>query len=148
MRIVSDKICRGNNTHIFRKSLEEIQVSWNSGKKNGYVTWRLISIFDQFFITFWCILLRMRIVSDKICRGNNTHILCSITFFFLKSCRCWDNVEKNIVEPDRSQMTIWRMLDTWGYKHTLRICNTSCYFIVFFFKVHSLSCSLLYNGKL
>ena len=23
-----------------------------------------------------------------------------------KSCRLWDNVEKNIVEPDRPQMTI------------------------------------------
>jgi len=23
-----------------------------------------------------------------------THILCSVTFFFRKSCRLWDNVEK------------------------------------------------------
>jgi hypothetical protein len=31
---------------------------------------------------------------------------------------------KNIVEPDRPQMTLHCMLDTYDYKHTLRICNT------------------------
>ena len=36
----------------------------------------------------------------------NTSILCSITFF-RKSCR-YEIMWKNIVEPDRPQMTIWR----------------------------------------
>jgi len=35
----------------------------------------------------------MRNVSDKICRGNPL-TFCSVTFFFQKSCRLWDNVEK------------------------------------------------------
>jgi len=41
---------------------------------------------------------------DKI----KTRILFSITFV-RKSCRLWDNVQKNIVEPGRPHMTIWRI---------------------------------------
>jgi len=37
---------------------------------------------------------------------------------------------KNAVQPDRPQTTTLDMrncmLDNWGYKHTLRICNTYC----------------------
>jgi len=40
------------------------------------------------------VLLRMRNVSDKSCRENQNTILCWIHFFFRKSCRLWDNVEK------------------------------------------------------
>ena len=43
-------------------------------------------------ISHW-ILLRMRNVSDRSCIENQTHSLCSITFF-KKSCQFWDNVEK------------------------------------------------------
>jgi len=36
---------------------------------------------------------------------------CPVTFFPpRKSCNLWDKVEKNIVEPDRSRMTIWCIL--------------------------------------
>ena len=42
----------------------------------------------------------------KFVENIKTHILCS---FFFKSCRLWDNVEKNMVERGRSQMTVWRM---------------------------------------
>ena len=46
-----------------------------------------------------------------------------------KSCHLWHNVE-NIVEQGRPKMTIRStahcMLDTYGYKHILRLCNTSC----------------------
>ena len=59
-----------------------------------------------FLITFRSVLFRQKNVSHRDCRENqNTHF-CSITFF-RKSCRLWD-VEK-IVEPDKPQMTIWRM---------------------------------------
>jgi len=51
----------------------------------------------------------MRNVSDKSCTENqNTHFVLS-NFFFQKSCRLRDNVEKNVLERGRSQMTIWRM---------------------------------------
>ena len=43
-------------------------------------------------ISRW-ILLRMKNVSDKICRENqNTYFVLS-NFFFRKSCRLWDNVK-------------------------------------------------------
>jgi hypothetical protein len=46
-----------------------------------------------FFIISRSVLLEMRNVSDKRCRENqNTHFL--FIFFFRKSCRLWDNVEK------------------------------------------------------
>jgi hypothetical protein len=39
------------------------------------------------------ILVRMKNISDKSCRGNQ-NVLCSIAFFLpRKSCRLWDNVE-------------------------------------------------------
>jgi hypothetical protein len=37
-----------------------------------------------------------------------THILCSVTFFF-ENLAVYEIMWKNIVQPDRSQMTIWRM---------------------------------------
>ena len=56
------------------------------------------------------------------------HILCSTTFFW-KSCHLWD-MWKNIVEPDRPQIMTraYCMLDTQGYEHALRICNSYCFF--------------------
>ena len=40
---------------------------------------------------------------------KKTHILCSITFFFLENRAVYEIMRKNIVERGRSQMTIWRM---------------------------------------
>jgi len=55
-----------------------------------------------------------------------TNILCSRTFS-LKSCLVSDNVEKlcrsGQATDDYMAHAHW-MLDTWGYRHTLRICNT------------------------
>jgi hypothetical protein len=45
-----------------------------------------------FFIISRSILLRMRNVSDKICRGNQNTLFCSTNFCFRKSCRLLDNV--------------------------------------------------------
>jgi len=61
----------------------------------------------------------------RSCSENQNTILCLITFF-RKFCRLWDNSEKYL-ERDSPQMTIWRMLDTQVYKHTLRICNIHCF---------------------
>jgi hypothetical protein len=47
-----------------------------------------------FMIISRSVLLTMRNVSDKRCRENqNTHFMFN-NFFFRKSCRLWDNVEK------------------------------------------------------
>ena len=89
---------------FFRISVQKTKVSLKSDKNNRYFTWRPIHI----FITPRSIILRMRNFSENIVEKIKTHILCSITFF-QKSCRLWDNVEKNIVERGKAQMTIWRM---------------------------------------
>jgi hypothetical protein len=56
--------------------------------------------------------LTMRNVSDKSCRENqNTHFVFSNFFSLRKLCRCavYETMWENTVEPDRLQMTIWRM---------------------------------------
>ena len=53
------------------------------------------------------IILRIRNVSDKSCRENQTLRFMLINFI-CKSFRLWNNVE-NILEPDKPQMTMWRM---------------------------------------
>ena len=53
-------------------------------------------------------LLRMRYVSDKGCREyQKTHTLCYR--FFPDNRATYEIIWKNIVEPERPQMTIWRM---------------------------------------
>jgi hypothetical protein len=52
--------------------------------------------------------LRMKTGSDKICRENqNTHFIHSV--FFIENLTVYKIMWKNTVEPDRPQMTIWRM---------------------------------------
>jgi hypothetical protein len=58
------------------------------------------------------------------------HVLCSVTFFFRKSCHLWDNVEKYCragQATDDKMAHAHSMLDTSGYKNTLRIRNTYCF---------------------
>jgi hypothetical protein len=105
-------------------------------------------VFTFMKISLW-ILLRMRNISNKICRENqNTHF--KLSNFPpppppRRSCRLWDNVE-NVVEQER-QKIIWRTrFSCWIGKatraqaesrsaaptrtHTDRqteICNTYCF---------------------
>jgi len=44
----------------------------------------------------------------KVVEKIKTHILCAITFF-LENRAVYKIMWKNMVEPDRLQMTIWRM---------------------------------------
>ena len=74
-----------------------------------------LSPFDSFQSRFVTYLLnfprRMRNISDKICRENQTHISCLIyiyIFFFENSAVC-EIMSKNIVYCGSPQMTIWRM---------------------------------------
>jgi hypothetical protein len=51
------------------------------------------------------ILLRMRKVGDKNCRENqNTHFICNK--MFSENLAVYEIMWKNMVEPDRPQMTI------------------------------------------
>jgi len=72
------------------------------------------------------ILLRMRNISVKSCRENQTHFSCSINLL-LKSCRLWDNVEKyrRARQATYGNMTHAHcMLNSEGCRHTLFVCNT------------------------
>ena len=81
--------------------------------------------------TFWiiCRSLLLRMSNVPSCRDNRSTLLCSITFFskivpFMRECG------KIGVQPDRPQMTIWRMrIAYWIHKatKTLRMCNTYCF---------------------
>ena len=79
---------------------------------------------------FWScdsVLLRMRNVSDRNCKEtrNTRFTTRSFSFFFFrKSCRLWDNVEKycSSGQATGGNMTYSHfMLHTQGYKNTLRI---------------------------
>ena len=84
------KICRENSSSI------------KIGQERGYFTW----IRYIFLIMSSSVLLRMRNVLDKSCRGNqNTDFVFSTVFSSRKSLRLWDNVEKYF-RAGRAQMTI------------------------------------------
>jgi len=51
--------------------------------------------------------LRMRNVSDKSCRRQNTH--CRFSNFLPENRVVYVIMWKNVVDPHRPQMTIWRM---------------------------------------
>ena len=111
---------------IFRKSVKKIQVSLILDKNNGYFTWRHCT----FFIISCSILLRMKNISDKSYRETrNTHFMFN-NFFFGKSCRLWDNVEK-YCRAGHPQMKIWCMhISCWilkATKCTHRLYNTHCF---------------------
>jgi len=89
-----------------KKSFEKIQVSLKPDKYNGYFTQRPIYIFGHVSSSSSQIGKRQTNVAARI----RTHILCSTPFFFFsESCALYEIMWKNIVQPDRSQITIWRM---------------------------------------
>jgi len=90
---VSSKICQ----EIFQVSLNRIRITDTSHEDQS-----------TFFTISRSFLLRMRNVSDGSCRENqNTHYLFSNSVFGNRAV--YEIIWKNVVEPDRPQMTIWRM---------------------------------------
>jgi hypothetical protein len=74
--------------------------------------------------------LEWKNVSDKFVAKINTHILCSVGFFSRKPCRLWDTVGKYSragQATDDNMAHAHCMLNTQGYKPTLRICNAYCF---------------------
>ena len=77
------------------------------------------------------VLIKMRNVSDKRYRENqNTDFMLAL-FFFRKSCRLWDDVEKYSragQATDDNMAHTHCMLGVLGYIHTFHgICNTYLY---------------------
>ena len=62
----------------------------------------------HFFIIYRSVLLRMR-NGEKICKENeNPHFMFS-NFYFSENSAVYEIIMKNIVQPGRPQMTMWRM---------------------------------------
>jgi hypothetical protein len=73
-------------------------------------------------------ILREDHVSDRVIGKNKTHFM--FTNFFRKSYCSWDNVEEycwaeRAIDYNMGHMQC--MLDTYCYKHKLRISNTYCF---------------------
>jgi len=66
----------------------------------------------------------------KVAEKIKIYILCTV-FFFRKSCLYeinWkNNVQTGRQRTDSNMAHAHCMLDTYGYKHRLRICNTYCF---------------------
>ena len=78
-----------------------------------------------FLIIYRSVLLSMRNVSDKSCKENQNIHLCSI-IFSRKYC-FYEIMWKNITEPDRPQMSAWRLrMACWLTKAT----NTHSKYVV------------------
>jgi hypothetical protein len=92
---------------IFQKSYDKTQVLLQSNKSNGYLTWRPTNIYDHISLSSsWH-------VSDKSCRDNqNTHFMLNNLLF--ENRAVYEIISTNIVQPDRPQMKIWRMLIACG----------------------------------
>jgi hypothetical protein len=74
--------------------------------------------------------LEWKILHTKIVEKIKTHILCSTTFFF-ENRAVYEMMWYNILQPERSQMTIWRMrIACWITKATntnSERVNTYCF---------------------
>jgi hypothetical protein len=74
---------------------------------------------DQFFVEW-------EMFQTKFAEKINIHISCS-TIFVLENRAIYRIIWKTTVEPNRPQMTIWRMHIAWWISkaiHTVIICNT------------------------
>jgi hypothetical protein len=104
---------------LFGKSVEKIQVSLKPDKNSGYITWRPMYIYGSIFR--W-ILIRMRDVSDKGCRGSQKTKFYVQQLFFSENPAVYEIMWKKYGRA--GQVTGDNMAHahcvqyTYGYKHT------------------------------
>jgi hypothetical protein len=89
---------------FFQNVSMKFQSQWNMWK----ITGTLHKDQCRFMIISHSILLRMRKFSDGFADDITTRILWSMTFF--ENRAAFEIMWKNIVELDRPQMTVWRIL--------------------------------------
>ena len=130
---------------IFWKSVQKIHVSLKSDKTNKYLTWRPVFIYDSILINPS---QNEKCFRWKLWRENqNTQFEFSTTFLkntpFMRKCgkngRATQATDDNLVQRMR-----FYMLDSEGYKHTLRICNTYWFFIAMLVMWKLLNVTMLY----
>jgi len=105
---------------FFGKSVVKIQVSLKSDKNNGH---------SKTSVYFWSSLSQFSVweMFQTVCVEVEHSFLFS--FSFRKSCRFWDNVEEYWragYVTDGNMAHAHCMLDTKGYRHTLKMCSTYC----------------------
>ena len=93
------------NLGIFRKSVEEIQVSLNL----TIITGTLHEDQYTFLIISRLILLRKRNVTDKVVEKYKKNTFLLNKFFFFENCAVYETEWKKMEQSDRPQMTIWCM---------------------------------------
>jgi hypothetical protein len=100
---------------IFRKPFQKIEVSLSSDKSQGTLHGDRCT-----FVIICRSVLRIRNIWGKCCSENrNTHFMFNAPFFFFENRAVYEIMRKNVVEPDRPQMTIWRMrIACWMTKAT------------------------------
>jgi len=100
----------------------KIKIFWKSEKNNECFTCAPMYMYGYYLIQ----LRRMRNVSDISCReSQNTHFMFNNFLPLIVPLR--NSVEKYCrvgLATDDNMAHAYCMLDTWGYKHRLRICNT------------------------
>ena len=84
----------GISVSFEKKTVEKMLVSLKSDKNNVYFTWRQI-------YTFWSHLAQLFLQWEiffphKSCKENENTFYVLQLFFFLKSCRTWENVKKKM----------------------------------------------------
>jgi len=109
---------------IFQNSVEKKnQDLLKSNKNDAYFTCETNIHFLSYLAQFF---LEWEMLPTKVVEKIKTHVLCLVTLK-KKSRQLWDNVEKYCraggATADNTPYAHC-MLDTSGYKNTLRICNT------------------------
>jgi hypothetical protein len=91
---------------------------WNPTRITGTLH---VDVFT--FMTVYCwIILRMRNVSDKICtESQNTYSILSNVFFSFENHAVYEIKSKNMVEPARLRIRIWRRVACWIRKATRQL---------------------------
>ena len=107
---------------LFDTLSRKFKVDWNLTRIRG----TLDEDSYAFMVIPRSVLLRMRCFQTKVAEKIKTHFLFS-NFFSKILPNLWDNVEKIVQATDGNMTHVRCMLDTYSYKHTLRICNTYCF---------------------
>jgi type IV secretory pathway TraG/TraD family ATPase VirD4 len=71
--------------------------------------------------------LERKMFQKKVVEEIKTHILCSITFFFWKSCHLWDDVKQYCIDGQITNGNMTHahcMVYTYDNVHTLKIYKT------------------------
>jgi len=107
--------------YISKMCWGKIQVSLKSDKNNGYIIWRPVYMYDHISV-----LLRMRTVSEEVCRENQNTLF--VQYFFVRKSCVYETEWTNTVELYTPQNTIWHMrISFWIPKSKIRLYKTYCF---------------------